>query len=169
MSTPQGQLWILVDYTACSGCRLCEIACSLKHEGAIWPSASRITIYEHYPGAPVPQYCVQCPDYPCVSACPTKALRVDQATGAVLVDPSLCTLCLNCVEACPGKIPKVVRGKKYILICDLCKGDPVCAKECSRAGYNALKVIRKPASTGIKHYAKPGRTLAEELGKKYLT
>lgn len=117
----------------------------------------------------MPHYCVQCPDYPCVGACPAKALRVDQNTGAVLVDPSMCTLCLKCVEACPGKVPKVVRGKSHVLICDLCSGDPQCVKECAKAGYNALKVIRKPASTGIKHYARPPEVVAEELGVKYVS
>ncbi|MCS7100038.1 MAG: 4Fe-4S dicluster domain-containing protein [Sulfolobales archaeon] len=162
-------MWILANYSLCTGCRLCEIACSLRHEGVIWPSASRITVYEHYPGVPVPHYCVQCPDYPCVGACPTRALRVDQVTGAVLVDPSLCTLCLKCVEACPGRVPKIARGKLHVLICDLCSGDPACVRECSRAGYNALKLVKKPSSTNVKHYAKPPELLAEELGGRVFT
>lgn len=167
-SQPQAQIWVLVNYPACTGCRLCEIACSLRHEGVVWPAASRVTVYEFYPGAPVPHLCVQCPDYPCVSACPTKALSVDGATGAVLVDPSLCTLCRRCIEACPGRVPRVVPGKSYVLICDLCSGDPACVRECSRAGYNALKVVRKPFNTVIKHYAKPPEVLAEEVGARVL-
>jgi len=163
LASTQGQIWVLVDYSLCTGCRLCEIACSLKHEGVIWPAASRITVYEDYPGCPVPHYCVQCPDYPCVSACPTKALKVDQNTGAVLVDTSLCTLCSSCVQACPGRVPKVVKGKQYVLICDLCGGDPACVKECTRAGYNALRVIRKPQGTAIKHYAKPPEVVVMEV------
>ncbi|MCX8185293.1 MAG: 4Fe-4S dicluster domain-containing protein [Sulfolobales archaeon] len=166
MSHTQERIWILTNHSLCTGCRLCEIACSLKHEGQVWPSASRITIYEYYPGAPIPHYCIQCPDYPCVSACPTKALSVDQLTGAVLVDPSLCTLCLKCVEACPGKVPKTTRGKSHVLICDLCFGDPACVRECSRVGYNALKTVKKPSNTGIKHYAKPPELVAEEFGRK---
>ncbi len=41
---------ILVTPDKCSGCRLCEIACSLEHEGIIWPEASRIRIFELLPG-----------------------------------------------------------------------------------------------------------------------
>ncbi len=169
MSSLRTQVWMLVDYSLCTGCRLCEIACSLKHEGLVWPAASRIAVYEHYPGAPVPHYCVQCPDYPCVGACPTRALRVDEGTGAVLVEPSLCVLCARCVEACPGRVPKIVRGKPHVLICDLCGGDPACAKECARAGYNALKVVSRPANTAVKHYSRPPDLVAEELGRRHFS
>lgn len=164
----EGQVWILVDYNLCTGCRLCEIACSIKHEGVIWPEASRIKVYEPYPGIPVPSLCVQCPDYPCVESCPTRALRVDEATGAVLVDPGLCTLCGKCIEACPGNIPRVVKGLSYVLICDLCGGDPECVKACSMAGYNALKLVKKPAASTIKLYARKPYTVANELRERVL-
>ncbi len=136
--------WILVDVFKCTGCRLCEIACVLKHEGVVWPSASRITVYEPYPGAPVPVLCVQCDDYPCVSSCPYGAMSVDEKTGAVLVEPSKCTLCGACRAACPLEIPKVVPGKGYVLVCDLCGGDPECVKACAKAGFNALLLVSKP-------------------------
>ncbi len=167
MST-SSQVWILVDYSLCTGCRLCEVACTLKHEGLIWPDASRIKVFELYPGVPVPQVCVQCPDYPCVASCPTKALKVSEVSGAVLVDSALCTLCGNCVTACPGKIPRVVKGVNYVIICDLCGGDPACVKECSRVGFNALKLIKKPLSTTIRLYAKPPEVIAEDLKKRVL-
>ncbi|WP_276814110.1 4Fe-4S dicluster domain-containing protein [Desulfurococcus amylolyticus] len=164
----KGQLWILVDYNLCTDCRLCEIACSLKHENMIWPEASRIKVYEPYPGVPVPSLCVQCPDYPCVNSCPTKALRVNEATGGVTVDTGLCTLCGKCVEACPGRIPRIVKGVSHVLICDLCGGDPECVKACNMAGYNALRVVGKPASSVVKLYARPPGIIAEELRKKVL-
>ncbi len=70
---------------------------------------------------------------------------------------------MSCVQACPGKIPKVVKGKQYVLICDLCSGDPACVKECARAGYNALRVVRKPRGTSIKHYARPPEMVVREV------
>ncbi|MEM2803268.1 MAG: 4Fe-4S dicluster domain-containing protein, partial [Nitrososphaerota archaeon] len=36
------KVWIARDFLKCSGCRLCEIVCSLHHEGRIWPEASRV-------------------------------------------------------------------------------------------------------------------------------
>ena len=146
------RIWILRDYYSCSGCRLCEIACSEKHEGLTWPEASRIRVVEIIPGIPIPVLCVQCPDYPCISSCPTKALRVDDNTGAVIVDEGLCTLCGNCVEACPGSIPRIVKGKSSVVICDLCGGEPACVNACSEAGYNALKTVKHPGDDTVKHY-----------------
>ena len=45
--------WIARDYLKCSGCRKCEIACSLFHEKRIWPEASRIRVFMLVPGAEV--------------------------------------------------------------------------------------------------------------------
>lgn len=140
----QVNIWILVDPYRCSGCKLCEIACSLQHEKAVWLSASRIIVYEPYPGAPVPVTCVQCSDHPCVNSCPYGALRTDDRTGAVLVDESKCTLCGLCKTACPARIPRIVPGKNHVLICDLCGGDPQCIRICNELGYGALKLVTKP-------------------------
>jgi len=161
-------IWILRDYERCSGCRLCEIACSLKHEGVIWPEASRIRIFEVAPGITIPHLCAQCPDYPCVKACPSNALSVDKETGAVIVDEGKCTLCGECVKACPGRVPRVVKGKSAVIICDLCGGDPECVKACEKAGYGALKVIARPTTSVIMHYAKTPEEIAKPLVKKVL-
>lgn len=147
------RLWILADVLLCSACRLCEVACSLKHEGKIWPEASRIRIYEYLPGAPVPHFCVQCSDYPCVSACPMKALSVDKKTGAVIVDKEKCTKCGLCVQACPGMVPRIPRGADSVKICDLCGGEPECVKICQEAGYNALRLVKGHYREIFKTYA----------------
>jgi len=161
------RVWILRDYSKCVGCRLCEIECSLKHEGLIWPAASRIRIHESIYGFPVPYLCVQCDDYPCVASCPTRALSVAE-TGAVLVSEDSCVLCGSCVSACPGKVPKIVRGKKAVVICDLCGGDPVCVRVCESIGFNALMLVRKPGGEVVKSYLnnpiETSRDLAKKLG-----
>jgi len=138
------RIWILIDPLKCTGCRLCEVACSLKHHGLIWPSASRIQVFEPYPGAPIPLVCIQCHDYPCVNSCPFSALGVDEKTGAVIVYEDKCTLCGTCVQACPVNIPRVVPGLRSIQICDLCGGEPECVKTCESVGYYALKIVSKP-------------------------
>ena len=149
----KNRIWILVDPLNCSGCRLCEIACSLKHEGNIWPEASRIRVFEFAPGINIPHTCVQCHDYPCVRACPENALSIDEETGAVLVDVGKCTVCGECIKACPGSIPRILATKHHVIICDLCNGDPECVKVCREAGYNALKLIRNPPNYIRKTYA----------------
>jgi len=140
---PKEPIWIVRDYLRCSGCRKCEIACSLFHEKRIWPEASRIRVFMLVPGAEVPHFCVQCEDYPCVSSCPFSALSVNKKTGAVIVDKEKCTACGNCIEACPGRVPHIHPRDNYAVICDLCGGEPQCAKVCQAGEWNALKVIEK--------------------------
>ncbi|MCJ7759812.1 4Fe-4S dicluster domain-containing protein [Candidatus Bathyarchaeota archaeon] len=160
------KIWIARDYPRCSGCRLCEIECSLKHEGKIWPEASRVRVFMQTPGVEVPHLCTQCNNYPCVNACPTKALSVDDATGAVKVDNAKCTACGICINACSGKIPHLHPDRKRIVICDLCGGDPKCAKVCTALGFNALMIYpRLPAPT-YDLYAETPEKLTENLAYK---
>jgi len=159
------KIWILRDYARCSGCRLCEVACALKHEGVPDPTYSRIKVSEFVPGFAVPQLCSQCPDYPCVNACKFGALSVDEKTGAVLVDENKCTLCRACIYACPANIPRIVPGKRSVLICDLCGGDPECVKVCSKLGYNVLVVVPHPGSTAKLYAQRPDMVSATIASK----
>jgi len=137
-------VWVARDYLKCTGCRRCEIACSLHHEGKIWPEASRVRVFMLVPGVEVPHLCAQCYDYPCVASCPVDALSVSKETGAVLVDKEKCIGCNKCIEACPGNVPFLHPADKKAVICDLCGGDPQCAKVCQEAEFNALWKVREP-------------------------
>jgi Fe-S-cluster-containing hydrogenase component 2 len=136
-------VWIFRDLLRCSGCRRCELACSLHHEGKMWPEASRIRVFMLFPGAEVPHLCSQCHDYPCVASCPTKALSVDEKTLAVKVDREKCVSCAKCIDACPGKIPFLHPGDNKATICDLCDGDPECVKVCREGRFDALWLLRQ--------------------------
>ena len=166
MAEEKAKIWIFRDYERCSGCRRCEIACSLKHEGRIWPEASRVRVFMLIPGLEIPHLCTQCPDYPCVSACPFKALTVDEKTGAVLVDVDKCTGCGKCIDACPGKVPFIHPRMKYAVICDLCGGEPECVKVCMEAGYNALIKVPRVASQVYKVYARKPEDIVRDLALK---
>ncbi len=141
MTEAASRVWIVTSPERCSGCRLCEVVCALSHEGTIWPEASRIRIFERFPGACTPNLCVQCDTAPCVAACPAGALSVDERTGAVRVREAACTACGTCTTACPGSVPRIPPGKKNVLICDLCGGDPRCVAVCQKAGHGALEVL----------------------------
>jgi len=168
------RFWISRDYLKCSGCRRCEIVCSLRHEGKIWPEASRIRVFMLVPGVEVPHVCVQCHDYPCVKACPVGALSISPETGAVLVDKEKCTACGVCIEACPGKVPYIHPAEDYAVICDLCGGDPQCVKVCNEGGWNALKLLKDDKNYTHKVYAKTPEEITRmvavqlygELGKE---
>jgi Fe-S-cluster-containing hydrogenase component 2 len=159
------QVWIARDFSKCSGCRKCEIACSLSHETKLWPEASRVRVFMLVPGAEFPHLCTQCEDYPCVEACPFKALRVDEKTAAVVVNNEKCTGCGACIEACPGRIPHVHPQTKKILICDLCEGDPKCAKVCQEGGWGCLKTVERE-DHAYKLYARTPEETARNLAVK---
>ena len=155
--------WIARDYAACSGCKRCEIACSFKHEGWIWPEASRVRVFMPFPGVEVPHLCSQCMDYPCVGSCSVQALSVDSVTKAVLVDREKCYSCGVCIKACPGNVPFLHPGDNKASICNLCNGDPECVKVCTEAGYNALMLVDEKPNVHRKTFSRPPLEVAKEL------
>jgi len=156
-------VWIVRDHLRCTGCRRCEIACSLHHEGWIWPEASRIRIFMPFPGLEVIHLCAQCDDYPCVEACPVEALSVDERTKAVLVDREKCTGCGVCIDACPGQVPFLHPKDGKATICDLCGGDPECVKVCVEAGYRAIYAVEEEVNVNRKLFARPPLEVARDI------
>ncbi len=114
----------------CSGCRLCETACSFRHEGifAPWLSRIRVVTVEHL--IDYPSTCRLCKNPSCQKSCPVNAISKDEATGAQKVDATLCIGCGECVLACPFGAISIPEGKNFPLVCDLCAGDPECVKVC---------------------------------------
>jgi len=157
------RIWIARDHIKCSGCRKCEIACSLFHEKRIWPEASRIRVFMLVPGAEVPHFCVQCEDYPCVKSCTMDALSISKKTGAVLVDQEKCTACGACIEACPGKVPHLHPSEKTVLICDLCDGHPQCTKVCQEGNWDALQTVTRSSWQIYKVHARRPEDITREL------
>jgi len=156
-------VWIARDYVKCSGCRRCEIVCSLSHEGKIWPEASRVRVFMLVPGIEVPHLCAQCHDYPCVDACPEDALSVSKETEAVLVDKEKCITCGKCIDACPGKVPFIHPIENYAVICDLCGGEPKCVKACTEGGWNALQTLKREETHSFKLYARRPEELTRDV------
>jgi Fe-S-cluster-containing dehydrogenase component len=98
-----------------------------------------------------------------VTSCPVDALSTDEETGAVKVDEEKCTACGLCIDACPGKIPHLHPNRKYVAICDLCGGEPECAKICKRAGYMALFKGTRTPSINYDLYAKNPEEITNNL------
>ncbi len=157
------KIWIARDFLKCSGCRRCEVACSLFHENKIWPEASRVRVFMLAPTLEFPHLCTQCHDYPCVKSCPVNSISVDDNTGAVLVDRATCTACGNCIEACPGRVPHLHPTDNYAVICNLCNGDPQCVKACQDGKWNVLWVAPRPPSGSYKLYARRPEDVTKDL------
>ena len=118
----------------CIGCRSCEIACSFAHSPKLGqPGRSRIRAYSMTPETHVPVTCLQCEDAACVKVCPTAALVRCEKTGAIEVINERCIGCMMCTMACPFGNIHVEPANNQIVKCDLCGGDPACAKFCPTA------------------------------------
>ena len=124
------------NFEKCSGCRLCEVACSEYHESKIWPAASRVRVHEYYPGLEFPVLCYQCGNAPCVEACPEGAISIDPETSTVVYDETKCLRviegadCTECHDACPGNAITFHPESQLPISCDMCGGDPKCVAAC---------------------------------------
>lgn len=122
---------LMINYEKCTGCRLCELVCSVMHEGASNPSRSRIKIMKwESEGLYIPMSCQQCEDAPCMNVCPVKAISRDEKLNRVMVDYNVCIGCRMCVTACPFGAMNFDSVGKKVIKCDLCDGDPQCVRFC---------------------------------------
>jgi len=125
---------LAVDLDKCTGCRTCEIVCSLRHFGESNPTRSMIKVlrYERFGDylINVPIVCQQCEMPMCKEVCPVNAISQDPKTEAYVVDATICLGCRLCVAACPMGAIEVDQEKRISSKCDLCGGDPMCVKFC---------------------------------------
>jgi Fe-S-cluster-containing hydrogenase component 2 len=120
---------MLVPYPEnCTGCRFCEMACTIYHDGTINHADARLQVHRRGVKLDFPSvctHCVSCGDECCVKHCPVDAIKHEN--GLVRVDEELCTACGTCVEVCPFG---VMRMEEKAFKCDLCGGHPTCVKFC---------------------------------------
>ena len=122
---------LMVDYQKCTGCRLCELVCSVMHDGVSNPMRSRIKVMKwESEGLYVPMSCQQCDDAPCMNVCPVKALSRDEDIDFVIVDYDICIGCRSCVAVCPFGAMNYNTIDKKVFKCDLCGGEPQCVRFC---------------------------------------
>lgn len=122
---------ILVNESACTGCGLCQLVCSIYKENESNPAKARIYIERHMvEGMMIPRVCLNCVNPPCVEVCPTAALRKDEELEIVNLDSELCTNCGLCIDVCEHSALRFTPDGE-LLLCDLCDGDPECVKNCT--------------------------------------
>lgn len=152
-STALPETWVGRNLESCTGCRLCQVACSQAKEQKIQPGIARVTVSQYYPGVEFPVLCYQCGDEAkCIDACPTQALSLDisKKTNVIKIDTTKCLRtakngdCTLCADKCPGSAVTYHPTSKAPLICDVCDGDPACVKVCPK-GTITLKGIKMAA------------------------
>lgn len=124
---------ITIDAENCTGCRLCQLACSSFKEDEFIPDHARIkVVHDALEGWSHPSVCLQCDDPMCKEVCPTEAIslsKTDNGDHVVLVDQGLCIGCQRCVAACPFGAMDFSK-KSLATKCDLCGGEPKCVQFC---------------------------------------
>ena len=134
---------LIVTPGRCIGCRSCELACSFAHAKKPGePALSRIKAYMYSDELSLVVVCLQCDDAACMKVCPSGALTRNERTGAVDWDDEKCIHCGMCQTACPFGNITIEPHTLDVLKCDLCKGDPVCAKFCPT---KALEYAKEPS------------------------
>ncbi|MFO7962338.1 MAG: 4Fe-4S dicluster domain-containing protein [Desulfobacterales bacterium] len=134
----------------CVNCRMCEMACSLMKTGMFNPAKARIWIYQNHKDTVYPMICRHCVSPPCEKACPVegkKPIRRSKESGIVFMVPEGCIGCYECVGACPFNAIRIDPETDAVIKCDLCGGDPECAKWCPTG---ALQYVDTKAMTALK-------------------
>jgi len=146
---------LIVDHEKCTGCRLCELVCSVKNAGVSNPSRARIHIIKwEMEGFELPMVCQQCESAPCMAVCPVDALSRDDDLERVVIDYDLCIGCKLCVAACPFGGMGIDTVARRVIKCELCDGDPTCVAFCQPQAlqYVASSTVnlRKKREAGLK-------------------
>ena len=132
----------LINHEKCTGCRICETACSIHHVQAVNPQKATIHIVKLESEADViaiPVKCMHCENAPCMAICPVGAISTSAETGARQITTDKCIGCSACVNVCPFGAMVLDRDGGCSVACDLCDGDPLCVKLCS---FDALQQVR---------------------------
>ena len=146
---------VIIDQKACTGCRQCELVCSVKHTGTADPSRSRINVIKwEAEGFYLPMLCQQCLEPACAAVCPKGALSRDKENDRVVINRDLCIGCKMCVMACPFGAMGVDVKEAKVIKCDHCEGDPTCVSFCE-AG--ALKFVDEETANLAKKRAAGAR------------
>jgi Fe-S-cluster-containing hydrogenase component 2 len=166
-AAPFPTLWIGRSLETCTGCKLCEIACSQEKEGGVvWPAASRMKVYQYPPCVEFPVACYLCgPDAECIKGCgEVDALRWDAETSTIRVDTEKCLRttsdmgCIACANACPGDAVFFHPTSSEPLFCDLCDGRLPCVEVCP---------TRAITARGVSGSASSPAEIAKHLGHMY--
>jgi len=126
------------DLKNCTGCKLCQLACSAVNDQAFNPEKARLKIVHEYLEEGIrikASRCILCLD--CEGACPVEAISNNGRW--MTVDFDKCIGCGTCEDICPQNIIYLNQDSKSI-ICNLCEGSPKCAEWCPKS---VISVIEK--------------------------
>lgn len=174
----------------CLTCHQCEMACAIQHSqsGNIYSaicepvnSQSRIFIESDSSGTvTIPNKCRHCNPAPCISSCPSGALKRAEETEVVLSDENKCIGCRNCLVNCPfgviifRKSNRSQSGRSVSIKCDECidrtseSSVPACVEACKTGALqygdidNHIRVRRKMSLIALNALSDEGKSFSEQ-------
>lgn len=142
---------ILIHEEVCIGCGLCIVYCTVQHSQSKdivkaykreYPRPlSRVYVDIARPFSAAIQ-CRHCDDPPCVSACLSGALQIDEDQNMVHHDSEKCMGCWTCIMVCPYGAVMMDLYLKVVVKCDLCHDleTPSCVASCPNGALAVIEV-----------------------------
>jgi len=159
--------FLSIDPLKCTGCKECETACSMTHTGKKRIARPRIQVLGGATdprGFHFPVTCQQCTEPPCMAACPKNAIHRDPESGQVLLDDDSCVGCKMCVSACPTGAMGFDADLGMAYKCDLCNGDPQCARLCQPKAIEYESAEKLPHARMIQSASKLYQAIRNQVG-----
>ncbi len=129
-ATTNTRKFVAVDPSKCTGCGICEYACTQEKNEHWDPLKSRIRVIRLTPMLNTTMTCRFCKNAPCVKACSEKALTQTETTGLLTINERKCNGCDWCIQACPYGGITLDPDRRVVITCDLCNGEPKCIEFC---------------------------------------
>ncbi|MBU2611434.1 MAG: dimethylsulfoxide reductase subunit B [Chloroflexi bacterium] len=137
------------DSSACTGCKVCQVACQDKNDlpagllwrrvftygGGSWIKQGETMAPNNLFAYSVSTACQHCENPVCANVCPTAAIS-KRADGIVVIDAEKCIGCRYCQWACPYGAPQLNEEAKVMTKCDFCYDlqdqglNPACVDAC---------------------------------------
>ncbi len=118
---------MVIDATRCVGCQACTVACKSENQSPTDAWYAPVIEWESgvFPDATLnylPTLCNHCEDAPCVTACPSGAIR-RRDDGIVIADEDVCIGSRACMAACPYGALHFFDGRPEVSITSAGAGD----------------------------------------------
>jgi carbon-monoxide dehydrogenase iron sulfur subunit len=143
---------IVINEEYCIGCRLCEVYCVTQQSTSKnifkaykgeYPRPASGIVFEERDYISFALQCRHCDEPPCVEACFTGAMYLDEDNACVLHNRDKCVGCWMCIMVCPfGVIKPDLENNVVASKCDLCVEAeyPACVAHCPNGAIKLVEV-----------------------------